>query len=47
VHVAALISRLRENLAQRRSKPGVVVGDDKLDAMEAASLEPQQEIPPA
>jgi hypothetical protein len=47
MHVAALIGRLGENLAQRRPKAGVVVGHDKLDAMETASLEPQQEIPPA
>ena len=33
MHVAALISRLRQNLAQNRPEAGVIVGDDKLDAM--------------
>jgi hypothetical protein len=33
MHVAALISRLRQNLAQRRPEAGVIVSDDKLDAV--------------
>ena len=41
MHVAALIGRLRQNLAQRRWQPGVIVGDDKLDTVQAARLEPQ------
>jgi hypothetical protein len=38
---AALIGRLRQNLAQRRSQPGMIVGDDKLDIVQTARLEPQ------
>src|SRR6201982_2967772 len=45
--VAALISRLRQSLAQGRSEAGVIVGDDELDAMQIARLQPQQETPPA
>ena len=47
MHVAALVGRFRQNLAQGRSEPGVIVGDDKLDAVQTARLEPQQKIPPA
>ena len=39
--VAALIGRLRQNLAQRRSEPGVIVGHDKLDTVQTPRLEPQ------
>src|SRR5215472_14150442 len=46
MHVTALISRLRQNLTQCRSEPGMIIGYHKLDAMETASLEFQQEIPP-
>src|SRR5262249_11020880 len=42
----ALISRLCQNLAQRRPQPGVIVGDDELDAVQTAGLEPAQEAPP-
>src|SRR2546423_14147266 len=47
MHVAALIGRLRQSLAQCRSEAGVIIGDDELDAVQAARLQPQQEIPPA
>lgn len=47
MHVAALVGRFRQNLAQGRSEPGVIVGDDKLDPVQTACLQPQQEIPPA
>jgi len=40
MHVTALVGRLRQNLAQCRSEPGVIVGDDKLDAVQTARLEP-------
>jgi ABC-type transport system substrate-binding protein len=33
--------------AQCRPEAGVIVGDDKLDAVQTACLQPQQEIPPA
>src|ERR1700760_1355542 len=46
MHVAALISRLRQNLAQRRPQAGVIVGDDKFDAVQTARLEPKQEVAP-
>ena len=36
MHIAALVSGLRKNLAQRRSEAGVIVGDDKFDAMQTA-----------
>src|ERR1700741_4474730 len=45
--VAARIGRLRESLAQCRPEAGVIVGDDKFDAVQTARLEPQQKIPPA
>ena len=47
MHVAALVGRLRQRLAQCRSEPGVIVGDDELDAVQTARLQLQQEIPPA
>jgi hypothetical protein len=42
MHIAALIGCLRQRLAQRRSEPGVIVGDDKLDAMQTACLKPNR-----
>jgi hypothetical protein len=47
MHVAALVGRLRQNFPQRCPQAGMIVGDDKLDAVQTARLEPQQEIPPA
>jgi hypothetical protein len=44
VHVTALICRLRESLAQCRPEAGVIVGDDKLDAVQTVGLQPQEEI---
>jgi transposase-like protein len=35
MHVTALIGRFRQNLAECRSEPSVIVGDDKLDAVHA------------
>src|SRR5499427_5769756 len=46
MHVAALVARLRQRLAQCRSEPGVIVGDDELDTVQAARLEPGKEVPP-
>ncbi len=47
MHIAALVSRLRQNLAQGRTQPRVIVGDHEFDAVEAAGLQRQQKIPPA
>ena len=47
MYVAALVGCLRQNLTQCRSEPGVIVGDDKFDAVQTACFEPEQEIPPA
>src|SRR2546423_15260512 len=46
MHIAPLIGRLRQSLAQRRSEPGVIVGDDKLDTVQTTRLQPHQKIPP-
>jgi len=32
MHITALIGRLRQNLTQRRSEAGMIVGDDKFAA---------------
>jgi hypothetical protein len=45
--VAALVGRLRQNLAQCCPQAGMIVGHDKLDAVQTACLQPQQEIAPA
>src|SRR5262252_216123 len=45
--VTALISRLRQSLAQCRSEAGMIVSDDELDAVQTARLEFHQEVPPA
>src|SRR5437763_5004075 len=47
MHVAALIGRLRENLAQCCPQAGMIVGHDKFDAMQTTGLQPEQEIAPA
>ena len=47
MHIAALIGRLRQSLAQCRSEAGMIIGDDKFDAVQATRLEPEQEIAPA
>ena len=47
MHVAALIGRLCENLAQCCPQAGMIVGHDKFDAMQTTGLQPQQEIAPA
>jgi len=39
MHVTALVGRLGQDLAQRRPQPGVIVGHDKFDAVQAARLE--------
>ena len=46
VHVASLHGRLREDLADGRAKAGVIVGDDELDAAEAAAAQGEQEVLP-
>ena len=47
MHVAALIGRLRENLAQCCPQAGMIVGHDKFNAMQTTALQPEQEIAPA
>ena len=47
MHVAALVSRRRQNLAQRCPETSVIVGHDKFDAVQTTPLEPQQKIAPA
>src|SRR5437764_15126621 len=47
MHIAALIGRLREGLAQCRPQAGLIVGHDGFDAVQTAPLQPQLEIPPA
>jgi hypothetical protein len=47
MHIAALIRRLRQNLAQRCPEASVIVDDDKLDAVQTTPLQRQQKIPPA
>jgi hypothetical protein len=47
MHLTALVGRSRQDLAQGCPEPSVIVGDDKLDAVQTARLEPQQEVPPA
>ncbi len=47
MHVAALIGRFGESLAQCRPETGVIIGDDEFDAVQTTRLEPEQEIPPA
>ncbi len=46
VHVASLHGRLRENLADGCAKAGVIVGDDELDAVEAAAAQTDEEVLP-
>src|ERR1700741_74727 len=41
VHIATLVSRLRQNLAQRGPQPRVIVGDHEFDAVEAAGPQRQ------
>ena len=38
MHVAALVGSLRQNLAQRPPQAGMMVGDDKFDAVQTARL---------
>src|ERR1700745_2552860 len=47
MNVAALIGRLRQNLAQRCPQAGMIVGHNQFDAVQTARLQPQQEIAPA
>jgi hypothetical protein len=47
MHVAALVGRLRRYLAQRCPQAGMIVGHDKLHAVQTARLEPEQKITPA
>jgi hypothetical protein len=42
MHVAALINRLRENLAQRCPQAGMIVGDDEFDAVQTTRPEPRR-----
>jgi hypothetical protein len=44
MHLAALIGRLRHNLAQRCPQAGMIIGHDEFDAVQTARLEPQQAI---
>ena len=47
VHVAALPGRTGQDLANGLPKTFVIVGDDELDAEQAALLERQEKIAPA
>src|SRR3954454_21947464 len=44
VDVAALDEGSRQDLAERRLEPGVVVSDRELDAVQAPLLQPEQEV---
>jgi len=46
VHIATLPRRLGQDLADRRLQAGMVVGDDKLYAMQATLPQRQQEVTP-
>ena len=46
VDVASLEGGLGEDLADACAKPGMVVGDDELDAMEASPAQAEQEVLP-
>jgi hypothetical protein len=45
--VAVRTCRFRQDLAQCRPEPGVIIGDHELDAAKTARLEPGKKIPPA
>ena len=47
MHVAALPDRLGQQLRNSPLQPGVVVGDDELDPVQAASLQARDERRPA
>jgi hypothetical protein len=47
MHVAALPGRAGEHLADRQLQAGMVVGNDKLDAKQAALLQRQEKLAPA
>lgn len=46
VHVAALPGGFGDHLADRCHQAGVIVGHNQLDALEAARLEADEEVPP-
>ena len=46
VDVASLKGDLGEDLADARAKPGMIVGDDELDAMQASPAQAKQEFLP-
>lgn len=46
MHVAALPGRFLDHLADRRDQAGMVVGDDQLDAPQAARLHADEEVLP-
>src|SRR5690606_9982938 len=46
VDVAALPCRFRDHLADRGDQPGMVGGDDQLDALEPARLELDEDVLP-
>ena len=41
-HVAALVGRFHQDLAQRSAHPGMIVGDHKLDPVEATFLQSER-----
>jgi hypothetical protein len=47
VHIAALPGGFWQDFADRLLEAGMVVADDKLDACQAAPLQPGQELAPA
>ena len=46
VDIASLEGGLGEDLADACAKPGMVVGDDELDAIEASPAQAEQEVLP-
>lgn len=44
MHVAALPGRFRDHLPDRSDQAGMVIGDDKFDALEAARLQRHEEV---
>src|SRR5215210_3409801 len=46
MNVAALIGCLAENLADGSPEAGMIIGDDKFDAVKATGLQGKEEVPP-
>src|SRR5580693_8404889 len=46
VDIASLKGGLGEDLTDARAKPGMIVGDDELDAMQASPAQAKEEVLP-